>query len=1078
MVSQFKFTRQLFFAMLLLISSFGFKTGYASHFAAADMYVKYIGTGQADLRYAIVLDVYKACEWGNSDLYYPEYVTISSASLGVASYTVTMDTAGTGHRSDTLDQLCSQFAPINSCRVQNTIYPGFVRSRYTDTVVLQGQATDWVFQWTDGSRNAGITNLAQGGNHNILITVQLNNLLHYNNSSPRFTVDPIPYLCINQLASFFNGPVDPNGDSIRVENAWPRGCSFITATACGTGSWTPYNVTPSACGVNGEIPYNTPCGTTAPAYPYSITNPVASSTPYTVDPLSGITHFTPTNTGKFVIAFRCYEYDRQTGTMLGYITRDVQVSVLNCNSPAPTIDTVPINVVGGSLGQGNVILGCPGSNISFTMQAHSQSSTNSVNLGVDTSAAPGCQFTITGQGTGNPSANFSWTPTLNDVGDHIVVIQAVDSTCTSQQPIVFRSYLVVLIKVITGIDAGPDKFNYCGLNGKPIQLEVTAGISGLNYHWRDIGGGPAVGLDNPNIYNPKAIISNTTTYVVSTNQLPSSCKSSDSVTIHIDETNSIKITKPVSPVLCRPDYVQLDLQTTGPRPLQNLSCGTLNPQICNSPDSTQDIMPANGVQTSTGTDPSTPFYNSASTRHQYLLKAADLRTNGLHSGTLKSIAFRVQGNYTNVVYKNLKVSLKCTTQGSLGTTSFVTGTVPVFTATGDVTFNTVAGGYAIINFDTPYSWDTSQNVIVDICYANGTAATPMYTYYNSTPGYLGSIYASTSSGSACSASSTAYIYSSGKIPAMHFNYCPADSANFVYNWVGNYMSDTTAKDPIAYVGKTQTFYVYTYGYNGCKVGDTFTVFVPHHNFLAYPKDTAICYGQSVYVHVRNGASYKWYEGDSFSPATSLSCDNCQDPLATPSVTTKYYIVVNDTVNCPDTLSITIVVKPLPNVHILNHDTTIKYGQSLQLIGSGAYLYSWSPSGSLSDPNVVNPVATPTEPTLYTLWAIGSNQCSNSDSVRVNIDYRDHLLIPTAFTPNGDGRNDEFKIVNMTFQKLMEFRVFNRWGQEIFSTTDGRKGWDGSWKGVAQDMGTYNYIIRVGYPDGYVETYKGDVTLVR
>jgi hypothetical protein len=69
---------------------------------------------------------------------------------------------------------------------------------------------------------------------------------------------------------------------------------------------------------------------------------------------------------------------------------------------------------------------------------------------------------------------------------------------------------------------------------------------------------------------------------------------------------------------------------------------------------------------------------------------------------------------------------------------------------------------------------------------------------------------------------------------------------------------------------------------------------------------------------------------------------------------------------------------------------------------------------------------------------------------------------------------------MTFQRFVEFRVFNKWGQEVYNGGGGNpnKGWDGTWKGVAQDMGTYQYLIRVGYPDGLVETYKGDVTLIR
>jgi gliding motility-associated-like protein len=61
---------------------------------------------------------------------------------------------------------------------------------------------------------------------------------------------------------------------------------------------------------------------------------------------------------------------------------------------------------------------------------------------------------------------------------------------------------------------------------------------------------------------------------------------------------------------------------------------------------------------------------------------------------------------------------------------------------------------------------------------------------------------------------------------------------------------------------------------------------------------------------------------------------------------------------------------------------------------------------------------------------------------------------------------------------MEFRVFNRWGQEVFYSNDNQHGWDGTWKNVPQDMGSYTYLIRLGYPDGLVETFKGEITLVR
>lgn len=89
-----------------------------------------------------------------------------------------------------------------------------------------------------------------------------------------------------------------------------------------------------------------------------------------------------------------------------------------------------------------------------------------------------------------------------------------------------------------------------------------------------------------------------------------------------------------------------------------------------------------------------------------------------------------------------------------------------------------------------------------------------------------------------------------------------------------------------------------------------------------------------------------------------------------------------------------------------------------------------------------------------------------------------LMIPNAFSPNGDGNNDIFRILNITNQTLIEFKIFNRWGTFVFETTDPKKGWDGKYKGEEQPIGVYGYIIRIVYPEGVENTYKGTVTLIR
>lgn len=96
---------------------------------------------------------------------------------------------------------------------------------------------------------------------------------------------------------------------------------------------------------------------------------------------------------------------------------------------------------------------------------------------------------------------------------------------------------------------------------------------------------------------------------------------------------------------------------------------------------------------------------------------------------------------------------------------------------------------------------------------------------------------------------------------------------------------------------------------------------------------------------------------------------------------------------------------------------------------------------------------------------------------INANHRE-LLVPNAFSPNSDGMNDVFRITNLANEKLIDFKVFNRWGTILFRSTDPKEGWDGNYKGQAQAMGVYGYVIRIGYSDGTVDTYKGTVTLLR
>ncbi len=172
--------------------------------------------------------------------------------------------------------------------------------------------------------------------------------------------------------------------------------------------------------------------------------------------------------------------------------------------------------------------------------------------------------------------------------------------------------------------------------------------------------------------------------------------------------------------------------------------------------------------------------------------------------------------------------------------------------------------------------------------------------------------------------------------------------------------------------------------------------------------------------------------------------------------------------------------PLVFTDLTASPTTIELGKSIQLSAQGAVYYKWSPdNGSLDNPNINNPIATPTDSvTYYVLQGMNLWGCNDTAYITIYTDQDVTQFVPSAFTPDGDGKNDVFRIMKLRFQKLVDFRVYNRWGETVFQTITPDAGWDGTYKGQKQDMGTYVYEIIVALPSGENKVYKGNVTLIR
>jgi gliding motility-associated-like protein len=195
-------------------------------------------------------------------------------------------------------------------------------------------------------------------------------------------------------------------------------------------------------------------------------------------------------------------------------------------------------------------------------------------------------------------------------------------------------------------------------------------------------------------------------------------------------------------------------------------------------------------------------------------------------------------------------------------------------------------------------------------------------------------------------------------------------------------------------------------------------------------------------------------------------------------TGHYSLEIISPSGCDTILSAIITALPKPEIMASPTDTVIHYGDSLILRATGALLYTWLPSGIMDTSTKQDPIAKPLQPTLISVIGMNEYGCEDTAYVRVDIDYTMPSFIPNAFSPNGDGLNDNFHISGITYQKVIAFRIYNRFGQEIFSTFDGQQGWNGMQYGKPCDIGTYYYFIQLDYPDGSRKTFKGDVTLLR
>ena len=301
------------------------------------------------------------------------------------------------------------------------------------------------------------------------------------------------------------------------------------------------------------------------------------------------------------------------------------------------------------------------------------------------------------------------------------------------------------------------------------------------------------------------------------------------------------------------------------------------------------------------------------------------------------------------------------------------------------------------------------------------------------------------------------------------------NATGAYTYVWNAdpsLSSTTIANPVANPLDTTTYYVAATNVHGCLSYDTVTLNVQFPVTAVTDPLFDGCQGRPVQLHASGGFYYEW------TPHTGLNNPYVNDPFAMPDSTTNYVITVSN--NCFSDSAITqVIIHPLPVVDA-GPDTLIWRDTQAQLHGfTSETNHFWNPSTWLDDPYDLNTKAEPQQTQWYELIAIDAYGCLGLDSVLVTVEALTVLDIPTAFSPDGNGVNDFFRIArHLNIEKLREFAVYNRWGEKIFATTDINQGWDGRYNGQEQPLGVYVWMVNADGKDGSHIIRKGNVTLVR
>ena len=1023
-------------------------TANATHIVGGEIGYRCLGGNQ----YEITLRVFRDCFNANPTALFDDPGIIGVyASNGLRLSNISLRPIGNDTLRAGLDSCYTSF--INSVCVHTTVYKS--------VITLNPRVGGYHFVYQRCCRNTTISNIVNpteaGATYDILLTEAA---MQKCNSSPVVNSWPPVYVCANQELNVNSAATDVNNDSIAYK---------LCAPLVGGTLQRPQPIPPTA-------PPFQPVIWLSPTY--SLANVLGGNNPLTIDVNTGIMKGVPPVLGQFVVAVCLEEYDRSTKNLLSVVRRDFQYNVVNCSVPQATFEA-PKEV-------------CVDSKLTLKQSTPGAKSVEWY-LG-----EPGAEKLI----AKGDSVNLTFTAAGKN---RITLYYEKGTACQSTFSAVIDA---IAIDVISTPLAGQNSVVCRGSNFE-VNIQNKQVNRSLTYDWQTNGNlvsGQGSSLATFKMDAPTLITLNLSNAL--------GCKST--LIFPVDIHASIQSNINTGVQLCR------DVATvTNENFNKNLSYNWLPKNGLSNPNIGNPVITLNSSQIYSVkiTNPETkcdttisfsaivkpfgadPGIDSLSTVCYNVGKQINPKFNNtlIYSWSpAKGLSETTKGNPTVILKESMSYTVKIQNPAS-GCDTIITVRVEVSPMLPvvelDTTLDFCPGIPKRVNLPesslVTYLWSPSTG-LDNVNVANPTFTlknNQIYTVKITDPktncNLVWKVTAQVSPEATISAGRDTSLCNYGPYTLTATSSIPLSfqwsrSPDFSNN-LGNQASlkrDTLSR-------AENTFYLKASDAKGCFWRDTLVISafpveatMPDNYVVCKPVDLTT-------VTIKDNDPNQGLKNYSWFPVNSLTTKPNEGPNAIYKINATTLVNVNfeNKYGCKKTLETQLELIDL-KVNIATDKETLIKGNNeianISVTGCNDCAYAWTPGTGLNATNTASVRATPQDTTIYKV-VVSKKGCKEEKTIRINVDNvncgEPNIFVPNAFTPNNDGNNDVLKVRGRWISKL-QFVVYNRWGQEMFTTTDLNNGWNGVFKGneVAPDV--YNYFLQVTCLDNKIFTKRGNTSLIK